>query len=172
MKFLIPLLAAASLVTADDNPLNSIPTCAQSCVGKFLTGSNIAGCSLLDYKCVCSNESFINQIACCIAPVCDDKGKSDTIALANKLCKAFDVNLPTAVTCNTAAATSTGSATSSGSATSASAATPTTNGASSGSATTGATNSAAASTSSSKAGAAPTNVAGLVGAAAVLAFAL
>ncbi|TQV90545.1 Extracellular membrane protein, 8-cysteine region, CFEM [Cordyceps javanica] len=171
MKFIIALVAAAtSLVAAQNNPLNDIPKCAQDCVGKFLSGSSIAGCSLIDYKCVCSNKDFLNEIACCLAPVCDDKGKSDTIALANKLCKAFDVDLPTAVTCNTAATatpTSTGSSGSSGSAsaTSSSDAGKTTSAASSG-------NQSAAASSTSKPNAAPTNMAGLVGAAAALAFAL
>ncbi|XWX00204.1 hypothetical protein V2A60_008224 [Cordyceps javanica] len=168
MKFIIALVAAAtSLVAAQNNPLNDIPKCAQDCVGKFLSGSSIAGCSLLDYKCVCSNKEFLNEIACCLAPVCDDKGKSDTIALANKLCKAFDVDLPTAVTCNTAATatpTSTGSS-GSASATSSSDAGKTTSAASSG-------NQSAAASSTSKPNAAPTNMAGLVGAAAALAFAL
>ncbi|KAJ4148384.1 hypothetical protein LMH87_002857 [Akanthomyces muscarius] len=174
MKFALPLLAAASLAAAQSgNPLNDIPKCAQDCVGKFLSGANIAGCSLVDYNCICSNEKFIDDIACCLDPVCDDKGKSDTIALANKLCKAFKVDLPTAVTCKSSAASSTAA---SGSATSSSDAGQTTSAASSGASSSSASSAggsgAAASTSSSKTNAAPTNVAGIVGAAAALAFAL
>ncbi|ATY59706.1 Extracellular membrane protein, 8-cysteine region, CFEM [Cordyceps militaris CM01] len=170
MKFTVPLLAAASLVVAQSNPLNSIPQCAQDCVGKFLSGSNIAGCSLVDYGCICRNKDFINNIACCLAPVCDDQGKADTISLANKLCKAFNVDLPTAVTCNTAASASS-TAASSGSASSSSGASQTTTATSSAAQSNSATNSGAAA-STTKPNAAPTNVAGLVGAAAALAFAL
>ncbi|KAM3528256.1 hypothetical protein NHJ13051_002519 [Beauveria bassiana] len=164
MKFVISLLAAASLVAAQ-NPLNDIPECAKDCVGQNLSGNSIAGCSQLDYKCVCSNKDFINKIACCLAPVCDDKGKADTIALANRLCKAFNVDLPTAVVCNTGASASS-TAASTGSATSSSNASRTTD-----ASTSAGSNGAAASTTSNP-NAAPTNVAGIMGAAAALAFAL
>ncbi|KAM3507797.1 hypothetical protein MY11210_007000 [Beauveria gryllotalpidicola] len=173
MKLAISLLAAASLVAAQ-SPLNDIPDCAKDCVGKSLSGNSIAGCSQLDYKCVCSNEDFINKMACCLAPVCDDKGKADTIALANRLCKAFNVNLPTAVVCksdasasSTAASSAASTAASTGSATSSSTSSKTTDATSS----SAGSNSAAAS-ATSKPNAAPTNVAGIMGAAAALAFAL
>ncbi|KAJ6790235.1 hypothetical protein PWT90_06843 [Aphanocladium album] len=189
MQFSVAILAVAGLVAAQDLK-NAIPECAKTCVGKFLTGSDIAGCSPIDYGCVCGNKDFINSIACCIAPVCDDKGKADTIALANRVCKAFNVDLPTAVTCNTAAPTSTGSGSGSGSSSGSAASTPTattdktsesagakTTGTSSGPAATssgasGSGASSSAATTTSKPNAAPTNVAGLVGAAAALAFAL
>ncbi|KAM3497008.1 hypothetical protein MY10362_009625 [Beauveria mimosiformis] len=146
MKFALPPLVTASLVATQGNPLNDIPKCAQDCVGQYLSGSNIAGCNLLDYKCVCSNEKFIDDIVCCLEPVCDEKGKFDSIALANKLCKAVSIDFPTAVTCKSSAASSTATSSASssdsaasGSATSSSNAGKTTSAASSGTSSSSAT---------------------------------
>lgn len=155
----------------------------KDCVGKFISGGSIAGCSLVDYACVCKNNDFIGQIACCIAPVCDDQGKQATLDLAGKLCSAFGVDLPKKVECSTGASsqatptkTSGAASSSTGSNVSAQSTTATSSGAghsTTGGASSSNSGSSSAAGSTSKPNAAPTNAAaGILGAAAVLALAL
>ncbi|CZT01520.1 hypothetical protein WAI453_006962 [Rhynchosporium graminicola] len=154
------LLAAASALTSFVSAQgDGVPACAQPCVVKFTSGggSSIAGCNRIDVACICSNKSFINDIACCLSDQCSKPEQDKAVTYALALCKANQVqDLPTSVSCNTAAPTATGT----GSPTKPSA--PTITGSPTKSTPTGA-NAAGATGSgkSSSAFAAPTHAAGL-----------
>ncbi|KAI0206182.1 hypothetical protein F4808DRAFT_454956 [Astrocystis sublimbata] len=69
MRLVIVALALTSGILAQD--LGALPDCAKGCVAEFTTGGKIGDCAQLDAKCICSSDSFINGIACCLAGVCD-----------------------------------------------------------------------------------------------------
>jgi len=130
---------------------NGVPTCGQSCLTKYISGGNIAGCSSLNVACICSNQSFLSDVACCLSVSCDAADQQIATNFADNLCKANGVTVPTAVVCTSTAA-STASSTGSQSSSSASIAATT-------SSTPSSTSSSAATTSTSNAG--PLNAAGL-----------
>ncbi|RAL63131.1 hypothetical protein DID88_004213 [Monilinia fructigena] len=66
---------------------NGLPTCAQSCVTQYTSGSQIAGCANLDIACICSNDSFLSGIACCLAAACEAADEQIAVAYAQNLCK-------------------------------------------------------------------------------------
>ncbi|KAL2021319.1 hypothetical protein VTK56DRAFT_7290 [Thermocarpiscus australiensis] len=114
-----------------------LPPCAQGCANKFLSGG-IGNCGT-DPACICGDKSFIGDIACCLAGVCDPPQQSSAVAYAASLCSAFGVTtLPSTVSCSTSAPAAT---TTSGGA-SGSAVTTTSGGASGSAAATGPTTSA------------------------------
>ncbi|KAF3936228.1 hypothetical protein ABW19_dt0205171 [Dactylella cylindrospora] len=96
MKFSTIILAvgafAAGVVAQG---LDSFPTCSQSCL---LQGVQASGCSLTDFQCSCSSQSFIDTAVPCIEGACsaDDVTKAREAAVA--LCKAngVDIVLPPA----------------------------------------------------------------------------
>ncbi|KAB8302637.1 hypothetical protein EYC80_006005 [Monilinia laxa] len=91
---------------------NGLPTCAQSCVTQYTSGSQIAGCANLDIACICSNDSFLSGIACCLAAACEAADEQIAVAYAQNLCKTSGVtDLPSMVSCAaTATPTASGSA--------------------------------------------------------------
>jgi hypothetical protein len=91
------LLAGLGLVAAQ---LDGIPSCAQDCIGKYVTGGGIAGCGQLDIKCICSNEEFIQGISCCLEDACDTAGKDAAVSYAAKICSGEGVTVPSEVTCS------------------------------------------------------------------------
>ncbi|KUJ22372.1 uncharacterized protein LY89DRAFT_728526 [Mollisia scopiformis] len=109
MKFTLIALFGG-LVAAQT--FQGLPLCATSCLTAFESGSTIAGCNSLDITCICSNQSFLGSIACCLAANCDAADQQAATQYAINLCKANLVtNLPTAVSCtSTATSGSTGSA--------------------------------------------------------------
>lgn len=93
-----------------------ILTCARSqrpCVDQVTTGSGIAGCNKLDTNCICSNQDFLSNIACCLVDKCDEAGRTAAIAYAKTICATADppVTVPDEVVCNSAASTTGGSTT-------------------------------------------------------------
>ncbi|KAG4031588.1 hypothetical protein MFRU_009g03490 [Monilinia fructicola] len=79
---------------------NGLPTCAQSCVTQYTSGSQIAGCANLDIACICSNDSFLSGIACCLAAACEAADEQIAVAYAQNLCKTSGVtDLPSVVSC-------------------------------------------------------------------------
>ncbi|CAK7205185.1 hypothetical protein SEUCBS139899_007950 [Sporothrix eucalyptigena] len=95
------ILALAGLAAAQ---FSQLPTCAQSCANKFLTGG-IGNCGS-DAKCICSDKDFLSDIACCLAEPggCDSADQSSAVVFASQLCAAQGVtDLPSAVTCSTTA---------------------------------------------------------------------
>ncbi|KIH93672.1 hypothetical protein SPBR_04446 [Sporothrix brasiliensis 5110] len=94
------ILALAGLAAAQ---FAQLPTCAQSCANKFLTGG-IGNCGS-DAKCICSDKSFLSDIACCLAAPggCDAADQSSAVVFASQLCAAQGVTVPSAVTCTSTA---------------------------------------------------------------------
>ncbi|KAL1894947.1 hypothetical protein Sste5346_005634 [Sporothrix stenoceras] len=101
------ILALAGLAVAQ---FNQLPTCAQSCANKYLTGG-IGNCGS-DAKCICSDKDFLSGIACCLAAPggCDAADQSSAVVFASQLCAAQGVTVPSAVTCTSTAASGSGSA--------------------------------------------------------------
>ncbi|KAL5611824.1 hypothetical protein BROUX41_000601 [Berkeleyomyces rouxiae] len=144
------LAAVAGLVSAQ----TSLPSCATECVSGFTSGSNIAGCSQGDVACICGNNDFLSQIACCLVDACGEEDQAATLSYASSLCQGFGVDVPNEIACNS---NSTGTASPSG--------TTTANGT-----TTATSTSTSTSTSSQIAGAAAlSGSAGFAGVAGILA---
>ncbi|KAM0564248.1 hypothetical protein ACHAPJ_000458 [Fusarium lateritium] len=149
----------AGLVAAQQEKL---PTCAQPCVDQYTTGSGVAGCGQFDFKCICSNKSFLSGIACCLEKECDKAGRESAVKYAKQICSTAGVkDLPDEVTCDKSAAS--GSASSDASS---GASTPTS------SASSSETSSADSSSSSDSGNAASRGAAGVLGVAAAMLFAL
>ncbi|KAH6898648.1 hypothetical protein B0T10DRAFT_473328 [Thelonectria olida] len=79
---------------------DKIPSCATSCINKYTTGDGIAGCGQLDIKCICSNDDFLNGIACCLKDKCDASGQAAAVKYAQQICSTACVTVPDEVTCN------------------------------------------------------------------------
>ncbi|CAK7563667.1 MAG: hypothetical protein SEPTF4163_001540 [Sporothrix epigloea] len=102
------ILALAGLAVAQ---FNQLPTCAQSCANKFLTGG-IGNCGS-DAKCICSDKDFLSDIACCLAApgACDPADQSSAVGFASQLCAAQGVTgLPSVVSCTATSFGSSGTA--------------------------------------------------------------
>ncbi|KAL2153019.1 hypothetical protein VTH82DRAFT_4174 [Thermothelomyces myriococcoides] len=94
------VLSLAGAVAAQDG-LN-LPTCAQTCAGSLLS-SSIGDCGRGDVKCICSNKSFLSDIACCLADDCSPQDQERAVDAARDLCSGFGVtDLPDEVTCSSA----------------------------------------------------------------------
>ncbi|KAH7163134.1 hypothetical protein B0J13DRAFT_615730 [Dactylonectria estremocensis] len=112
---------AAGLAAAQSG---STPKCANSCITKYTTGDEIGGCASLDVACICSNDNFLDGIACCLDANCDADGKAAAVEFAQKICAAVDVTVPNEVVCkstSTSASASTAASASASTAASASA---------------------------------------------------
>ncbi|KAL2072531.1 hypothetical protein VTL71DRAFT_11874 [Oculimacula yallundae] len=152
------LIIASALASLTNAQGEGVPSCATPCVNQFTTGGGnaIAGCNRLDAACICSNKSFLSDIACCLVDKCSvaDQQKATNYALA--FCQANQVTgLPTAVSC-ASTITSTGMPSSTNNA----AATITSGSATSSVAANGASTTGSG-TTSAPANAAPTNAAGV-----------
>ncbi|XP_044724667.1 CFEM domain-containing protein [Hirsutella rhossiliensis] len=128
------MMALAASLGAAKAQLDQIPKCARDCVSKSMTGSSLGGCKLADIACICKNDDFLNNIACCLADVCSKEDQDKTVQSAKQLCNASNVQVPDKVECKKGASASSPSTRSSSSS---------------------ATGTAAAASSSSKAAAAP-----------------
>jgi hypothetical protein len=59
---------------------------------------------------VCSNEEFLDGIACCVDEACDAEGKDATLKFAAQICSTQNVEVPDKVECKSkASGTSTSS---------------------------------------------------------------
>ncbi|KAF3767154.1 hypothetical protein M406DRAFT_97783 [Cryphonectria parasitica EP155] len=83
---------------------SGLPTCAQDCASDQFSGGSYAGCGT-DPKCICSNQDFLSNIACCLVGACDAADQTSAIAFATQICSAQGVTVPTVVSCATAANT-------------------------------------------------------------------
>ncbi|KAL9942023.1 hypothetical protein D7B24_000105 [Verticillium nonalfalfae] len=96
------ILALVGLVAAQST--GDLPKCAQPCVIEATTGGNIGGCGQFDNKCICSNKSFLDDMACCLAAGCTQKEQQAAVDFAKRLCRGSGVtDLPDSVVCKTAA---------------------------------------------------------------------
>ncbi|KAH8197165.1 hypothetical protein TruAng_008658 [Truncatella angustata] len=97
---------------------SGLPQCARDCLAKFTSGASIGGCAQIDAKCICSQQAFLNDIACCLASVCSQSDQQAAVDYAVNLCAAQGVTVPSAVSCSsTSAGASTAITSSSGSST-------------------------------------------------------
>ncbi|CAN8102761.1 unnamed protein product [Discula destructiva] len=102
----IALFASLSLAQ-----FQGLPTCAQDCAGQQFSGGSYAGCGT-DPKCICDNDAFLSNIACCLIGACNAADQSSAITFATQICSAQGVAVPTVVTCATAENTATAGVTS------------------------------------------------------------
>lgn len=76
------------------------------CVNVATVGDKIGGCSQGDIKCICSNDKFLDNIACCLSSACDDDGKDKAVSFARSICGGAGVDVPDEVVCNNPSAPS------------------------------------------------------------------
>jgi len=105
MKYTLTAFAIISGVLAQDPP-TSLPVCAATCVTKFISGTEIAGCKQADIGCVCENTDFLDQIACCLVDVCNADEQKAAVAYAGSICEGAGVDVPDEVVCKGAASPS------------------------------------------------------------------
>jgi len=120
MKFITIALSlgAAAMVQAQ---ASTLPACAQTCLGSFTSGSSIGGCSSLDIKCICSAQSFLSDIACCLEGACSAADQASAIKYAQQICETAGVTVPDSLSaagsCSSSATSASGSSTSGSSST-------------------------------------------------------
>ncbi|KFY29481.1 hypothetical protein V493_02342 [Pseudogymnoascus sp. VKM F-4281 (FW-2241)] len=97
------VIALAALISVS-SAQGGVPDCAKPCVSQFTTGSSIAGCNPLNTNCICSNQDFLSNIACCLVEACDEAGRTAAISYAKSICATADppVQVPSEVVCNSA----------------------------------------------------------------------
>ncbi|KAJ5123398.1 hypothetical protein N7448_009495 [Penicillium atrosanguineum] len=128
----ITLALAALLSTAAAQGLGDLPDCAKSCA----TSSIPSNCGI-DVACICKSDTFLSDIACCVAGKCSQAEQETTLEVAKKICARGGVtDLPSAVVCSSSSAGTATTATTTGA--SASTAGSSSSAASSAAATTGA----------------------------------
>lgn len=118
MLFPTVSLSAAIFAGLTVAQFQGLPTCAQGCASEFFSGGSYGGCGT-DPKCICANQDFIGNVACCLVDACNEADQQSAITFAQQICSANGVDVPDQVSCSTASgasATATGSS-SSGSAT-------------------------------------------------------
>lgn len=108
-KHIIPALA------------NVQPAQQQGCASQFFSGGSYAGCGT-DPKCICANQDFLGNVACCLVGACSEDDQAKAITFAQQICSANGVQVPDQVSCSTASgASATATGTASGSSSSGSA---------------------------------------------------
>jgi hypothetical protein len=70
IAFLATLFAARTV-----SQIVGLPACSQPCIG------NLAGCSLSDVNCICSNKPLIDELACCVSKKCDAEDQAGESSL-------------------------------------------------------------------------------------------
>ncbi|KAI9866009.1 MAG: hypothetical protein M1813_001976 [Trichoglossum hirsutum] len=101
MKFIASVIVAMLAPLALGQSLADIPNCAQGCVTNSLTST---GCSTIDIKCICSANTFISNISCCIKTSCSTGDQAKTIKFASDICASVGVTTPTDINAACAAA--------------------------------------------------------------------
>ncbi|KAH7018077.1 uncharacterized protein B0I36DRAFT_368125 [Microdochium trichocladiopsis] len=95
MKAVLVLSALVGAVSA-----NTLPSCAQSCVTKFTSGSNIGSCPSSNAACICKNTALLGDFACCLSSGCSKGDQTSAVSYAHSICSAQGVTVPTAVVCS------------------------------------------------------------------------
>lgn len=109
MKYTTVLaLAGAALVAAQD--LSKLPECSKSCASDLLLNS---GCGI-DPKCICSNQTFLTDIAGCVKKGCTaESDLTATVEFAVQICKAVQIDIDTSLVLPATTSTSSSSSSSS-----------------------------------------------------------
>ncbi|EPS96370.1 hypothetical protein FOMPIDRAFT_1032413 [Fomitopsis schrenkii] len=113
MRFTFAVLAlAATLSAASANvwKRQSLPSCAENCIGSASTG----GCSASDEQCLCSSSAFVDSVESCIEKSCDASDVQASLAAAEALCAQAGVTLSLTGSLPSATASGSGSASASG----------------------------------------------------------
>jgi hypothetical protein len=91
MKFsAVTLVAVAAVASAQS--IADIPACAQTCL---LPALQATGCSLTDFKCSCSNKSFVTDSTKCILGACSADDAEKAAGATYALCKSVGVTIET-----------------------------------------------------------------------------
>jgi len=93
----VAIALTALLIGAVAQSLSGLPSCAQSCV------QLPSSCSQLDIKCICSTQTFISAITCCVARTCNQADQETTVKFAQQLCGSAGVSVPSSVVCSSGA---------------------------------------------------------------------
>lgn len=102
MHFSKAILVSAIAAVASAQSLAGLPACAQTCA---LGAISSTGCSLTDFKCICSASAYLDSINKCINTACSAADIAATLAFANQVCLSAGVTLsPPAAATTTAAA--------------------------------------------------------------------
>ncbi|KAF3208515.1 hypothetical protein TWF106_011410 [Orbilia oligospora] len=91
MKFSAVALATVVAVVSAQG-IADIPACAQTCL---LPALQATGCSLTDFKCSCSNKSFVADSTDCIEQSCSAADIAKAAKATYELCKAAGVEIVT-----------------------------------------------------------------------------
>ncbi|KAF3090944.1 hypothetical protein TWF569_002570 [Orbilia oligospora] len=91
MKFSAVALATVVAVVSAQG-IADIPACAQTCL---LPALQATGCSLTDFKCSCSNKSFVSDSTDCIEGACSPADIAKAAKATYELCKAAGVEIVT-----------------------------------------------------------------------------
>ncbi|KAK6521404.1 hypothetical protein TWF506_001622 [Arthrobotrys conoides] len=91
MKFSAVALATFVAVVSAQG-IADIPACAQTCL---LPALQATGCSLTDFKCSCSNKSFVSDSTDCIEGACSPADIAKAAKATYELCKSAGVEIET-----------------------------------------------------------------------------
>ncbi|KAG8166698.1 hypothetical protein KVR01_002387 [Diaporthe batatas] len=103
MLFPTVSLSAAIFAGLTVAQFQGLPTCAQGCASEFFSGGSYAGCGT-DPKCICANQDFIGNVACCLVDACSEADQESALTFAKQICSANGVDVPDQVSCSTASA--------------------------------------------------------------------
>ncbi|KAI4124495.1 MAG: hypothetical protein LQ347_005716 [Umbilicaria vellea] len=85
-------LAVLAAPFAGAQSLSSLPTCAQA---PAEAGIGATGCTLTDFKCLCSAQAFISSLTTQIQTACSPADQAATLAFAQQLCGSVGITIPT-----------------------------------------------------------------------------
>ncbi|KAK2812420.1 hypothetical protein FQN50_001421 [Emmonsiellopsis sp. PD_5] len=113
MKLTLLTTTTTLLALASAQGLGGLPKCAQNCA----LNSIPKDCGL-DVKCICTADSFIDAITCCVADSCSAEEQErlidgkETIQFAKGICGTAGItDIPDSAVCSTKTGAPTGSAT-------------------------------------------------------------
>ncbi|KAI0718654.1 hypothetical protein C8Q72DRAFT_789037 [Fomitopsis betulina] len=92
MRFTLALLALATAfsgASAHAWKRQSLPTCAESCIGSATVGS----CSASDEQCLCSSSAFVDSVESCIEKSCSAGDIQSSLQAAEAVCAQAGVTL-------------------------------------------------------------------------------
>ncbi|KAH8882595.1 hypothetical protein GQ53DRAFT_456466 [Thozetella sp. PMI_491] len=101
MKSVAVVVAAAAF--AGVAMAQSLPDCATSCANQFFVNGGYGNCGN-NVKCICSDSSFLSNIACCLAGTCSPADQTAAVSYAQQLCNGAGVSVPSAVSCTSTSA--------------------------------------------------------------------
>ncbi|KPM35823.1 hypothetical protein AK830_g10759 [Neonectria ditissima] len=89
---------AIALATARFAQSQSLPSCADSCVG---SSSSDTTCNSFDLSCLCTNKSALSAGVCCLYDHCSDADRKQAEEYSRSICTAAGYSIPSGVACAT-----------------------------------------------------------------------